>query len=84
MITHINKLFIVSFHISPSNVVLSGIMQVIDANPANAKALYRRGMAYMTLGDFEEARDDFETVNFLFSMFGFGCFTPISKLDFPY
>ncbi|TYJ96223.1 peptidyl-prolyl cis-trans isomerase PASTICCINO1 [Cucumis melo var. makuwa] len=34
--------------------------KVIDANPANAKALYRRGMAYMTLGDFEEARNDFE------------------------
>lgn len=42
-------------------------MQVIDANPANAKALYRRGMAYMTLGDFEEARNDFEMVNFLMS-----------------
>lgn len=34
--------------------------KVIEANPANAKALYRRGMAYMTLGDFEDARNDFE------------------------
>ncbi|XP_002528185.2 peptidyl-prolyl cis-trans isomerase PASTICCINO1 [Ricinus communis] len=34
--------------------------KVLDANPAHAKALYRRGMAYMTDGDFEEARRDFE------------------------
>ena len=56
-------------------------MQVIDANPGNAKALYRRGMAYMTLGDFEEAKNDFEMVKFFnFSMVCFGCFTPISEL----
>ncbi|CAI9098339.1 OLC1v1034968C1 [Oldenlandia corymbosa var. corymbosa] len=33
--------------------------KVLDANPAHVKALYRRGMAYMTAGDFEEARSDF-------------------------
>lgn len=39
-----------------------GIMQVLDANPAHVKALYRRGMAYMAVGDFEEAKSDFEMV----------------------
>ncbi|KAJ4833555.1 hypothetical protein Tsubulata_022486 [Turnera subulata] len=34
--------------------------KVLDANPAHAKALYRRGMAYMEAADFEEARGDFE------------------------
>ncbi|XP_031277367.1 peptidyl-prolyl cis-trans isomerase PASTICCINO1-like isoform X2 [Pistacia vera] len=34
--------------------------KVLDANPAHVKALYRRGMAYMAVGDFEEARSDFE------------------------
>ncbi|KAF2316296.1 hypothetical protein GH714_041637 [Hevea brasiliensis] len=34
--------------------------KVLDANPAHVKALYRRGMAYMTDGDFEEAKNDFE------------------------
>ncbi|KAL2485166.1 Peptidyl-prolyl cis-trans isomerase PASTICCINO1 [Abeliophyllum distichum] len=33
--------------------------KVLDANPVHVKALYRRGMAYMSAGDFEEARDDF-------------------------
>ncbi|KAG6744183.1 hypothetical protein POTOM_052893 [Populus tomentosa] len=33
---------------------------VLEANPAHVKALYRRGMAYMEVGDFEEARSDFE------------------------
>lgn len=37
-------------------------MQVLDANPAHVKALYRRGMAYMAAGDFEEARGDFTMV----------------------
>ncbi|XP_027075538.1 peptidyl-prolyl cis-trans isomerase PASTICCINO1 isoform X1 [Coffea arabica] len=32
--------------------------KVLDANPIHVKALYRRGMAYMTAGDFEEARND--------------------------
>lgn len=33
--------------------------KVLDASPAHVKALYRRGMAYMEAGDFEEARNDF-------------------------
>nr|KAJ0192740.1 hypothetical protein LSAT_V11C800421390 [Lactuca sativa] len=33
--------------------------KVLDANPVHVKALYRRGMAYMETGDFEEARRDF-------------------------
>lgn len=37
-------------------------MQVLDANPAHVKGLYRRGMAYMALGEFEEAERDFEMV----------------------
>lgn len=34
--------------------------KVLEANPAHVKALYRRGMASMEVGDFEEARSDFE------------------------
>ncbi|KAL0016147.1 hypothetical protein SO802_003216 [Lithocarpus litseifolius] len=34
--------------------------KVLDANHAHVKALYRRGMAYMATGDFEEARADFK------------------------
>lgn len=37
-------------------------MKVLEANPAHVKGLYRRGMAYMTAGDFEEARADFNMV----------------------
>ncbi|KAL8517427.1 hypothetical protein ACS0TY_015605 [Phlomoides rotata] len=33
--------------------------KVLDVNPVHVKALYRRGMAYMAGGDFEEARADF-------------------------
>ncbi|XP_031127990.1 peptidyl-prolyl cis-trans isomerase PASTICCINO1 [Ipomoea triloba] len=33
--------------------------KVLDANPVHVKAFYRRGMAYMAGGDFQEARDDF-------------------------
>ncbi|XP_058214897.1 peptidyl-prolyl cis-trans isomerase PASTICCINO1 [Rhododendron vialii] len=33
--------------------------KVLDGNPVHVKALYRRGMAYMSAGDFEEARNDF-------------------------
>ncbi|KAK1265753.1 Peptidyl-prolyl cis-trans isomerase PASTICCINO1 [Acorus gramineus] len=33
--------------------------KVLDANPAHVKALYRRGVAYMSAGDFDEARSDF-------------------------
>ncbi|KAF5193827.1 Peptidyl-prolyl cis-trans isomerase pasticcino1 [Thalictrum thalictroides] len=34
--------------------------KVLDSSPVHAKALYRRGMAYMSAGDFDEARADFE------------------------
>ncbi|XP_010269697.1 PREDICTED: peptidyl-prolyl cis-trans isomerase PASTICCINO1 [Nelumbo nucifera] len=34
--------------------------KVLDTNPVHVKALYRRGMAYMSAGDFKEAREDFE------------------------
>ncbi|XP_074589894.1 peptidyl-prolyl cis-trans isomerase PASTICCINO1-like isoform X2 [Curcuma longa] len=34
--------------------------KVLEASPAHVKALYRRGMAYMLLGDFVEAKKDFE------------------------
>ncbi|OEL36350.1 Peptidyl-prolyl cis-trans isomerase PASTICCINO1 [Dichanthelium oligosanthes] len=34
--------------------------EVLDANPVHAKALYRRGMSYMLLGEFDDARNDFE------------------------
>ena len=37
-------------------------MKVLDANPAHVKALYRRGMAYMAAGDFEEASGVFKMV----------------------
>ncbi|KAL0451088.1 UNVERIFIED_CONTAM: Peptidyl-prolyl cis-trans isomerase PASTICCINO1 [Sesamum latifolium] len=33
--------------------------KVLDTNPVHVKALYRRGMAYVGAGDFEEARADF-------------------------
>ncbi|KAI8556769.1 hypothetical protein RHMOL_Rhmol05G0281100 [Rhododendron molle] len=33
--------------------------RVLDGNPVHVKALYRRGMAYMSAGDFDEARNDF-------------------------
>ncbi|XP_047330537.1 peptidyl-prolyl cis-trans isomerase PASTICCINO1 [Impatiens glandulifera] len=33
--------------------------KVLDTNPVHVKGLYRRGMAYMSLGDFEDARNDF-------------------------
>lgn len=36
--------------------------QVLDTNPVHAKALYRRGMSYMLLGEFDDARNDFEKV----------------------
>ncbi|XP_006650115.1 peptidyl-prolyl cis-trans isomerase PASTICCINO1 [Oryza brachyantha] len=34
--------------------------KVLEANPAHVKALYRRGMAYMLLGEFDDAKKDFE------------------------
>ncbi|PWZ57196.1 hypothetical protein Zm00014a_017530 [Zea mays] len=34
--------------------------KVLDTNPVHAKALYRRGMSYMLLGEFDDARNDFE------------------------
>ncbi|CAN6471532.1 unnamed protein product [Victoria cruziana] len=36
--------------------------KVLDSSPAHVKALYRRGIAYMSAGDFAEARNDFETM----------------------
>jgi hypothetical protein len=36
--------------------------QVLDANPVHVKALYRRGMSFMLLGEFDDARNDFEKV----------------------
>lgn len=36
--------------------------KVLDGSPAHAKALYRRGMAYMLAGDFDEARNDFKAM----------------------
>ncbi|XP_020592878.1 peptidyl-prolyl cis-trans isomerase PASTICCINO1 [Phalaenopsis equestris] len=36
--------------------------KVLDGNPVHAKAIYRRGMAYMLHGDFEEARKDFNAM----------------------
>lgn len=44
----------------PTNAFLH--LKVLDANPAHVKALYRRGMAYMAVGNFEEARADFSKV----------------------
>ncbi|KAH9672635.1 peptidylprolyl isomerase [Citrus sinensis] len=51
--------------VDPENIHLysctpGGFVQVLDANPAHVKGLYRRGMAYMALGEFEEAQRDFE------------------------
>ncbi|KAL9273705.1 Peptidyl-prolyl cis-trans isomerase PASTICCINO1-like protein [Drosera capensis] len=34
--------------------------KVLDSNPVHVKALYRRGMAHIAAGDFEEARTDFQ------------------------
>ncbi|KAF6161054.1 hypothetical protein GIB67_007695 [Kingdonia uniflora] len=36
--------------------------KVLDSSPAHVKALYRRGMAYMSAGDFDEARSDFKAM----------------------
>ncbi|XP_077238858.1 FKBP-type peptidyl-prolyl cis-trans isomerase family protein [Tasmannia lanceolata] len=33
--------------------------KVLDGNPTHVKALYRRGIAYMSIGEFDEARNDF-------------------------
>jgi len=37
--------------------------QVLDANPVHVKALYRRGTSFMLLGEFDDARNDFEKVS---------------------
>ncbi|XP_024532699.1 peptidyl-prolyl cis-trans isomerase PASTICCINO1 [Selaginella moellendorffii] len=34
--------------------------QVLEVNPCHSKALYRRGNAFMGMGDFDDARKDFE------------------------
>ncbi|KAK9158926.1 hypothetical protein Scep_005500 [Stephania cephalantha] len=34
--------------------------KVLDSNPLHVKALYRRGMAYLSGGEFDEARNNFE------------------------
>ncbi|KAK9123817.1 hypothetical protein Sjap_013419 [Stephania japonica] len=34
--------------------------KVLDSNPLHVKALYRRGMAYLSGGEFDEARSNFE------------------------
>ncbi|KAF0911958.1 hypothetical protein E2562_012770 [Oryza meyeriana var. granulata] len=34
--------------------------KLLEANPVHVKALYRRGMSYMLLGDFDDAKKDFE------------------------
>lgn len=39
--------------------------KVLDANPVHVKALYRRGMSYMLLGDFDDAKNDFEKMKSL-------------------
>lgn len=36
--------------------------QVIEAKPGHVKGLYRRGMAYMAGGEYEDARNDFNMV----------------------
>lgn len=36
--------------------------KVLDENPQHVKALYRRGMSHMAVGDFSEARTDFTTM----------------------
>lgn len=36
--------------------------KVLDENPQHVKALYRRGMSYMAVGDFDEARADFNAM----------------------
>ncbi|KAG9453218.1 hypothetical protein H6P81_006122 [Aristolochia fimbriata] len=34
--------------------------KVLDTSPTHVKALYRRGIAFMSAGDFDEARNDFK------------------------
>ncbi|KAJ3682694.1 hypothetical protein LUZ60_012921 [Juncus effusus] len=34
--------------------------KVLDGNPVHIKALYRRGMAHLQAGDFDDAKQDFE------------------------
>lgn len=36
--------------------------QVLEAKPGHVKGLYRRGMAYIAGGEYEEARKDFNMV----------------------
>lgn len=41
---------------------LESCNKVLGENPRHAKALYRRGIAYMSCGDFDEARKDFKMI----------------------
>lgn len=41
---------------------LESCNKVLGENPRHAKALYRRGIAFMSCGDFDEARKDFKMI----------------------
>jgi len=47
------------------NYVFFQCNEVLRLDPANVKALYRRGQSDLSLGDFERALDDFANVRLL-------------------